>query len=222
MRRSKLKPRFQLALDIVTWEKAKQLASSLLDYVDIIEVGTPLILRYGLSIVTEIKSLVGEKKVFADTKIVDAGGWETEESLRSGADMVSVLAGASFFTLQEAKEVCRERGAQLVVDTIDFFFPCPEKMKEIREVNPDFLSLHLASDAFQKGESWLEVMEKSPFLREGGYSFMVAGGISAVSLPQIMKEVSPAVVVVGSAITNSPHPEEEAREIRRIIDEFEF
>jgi len=30
------------------------------------------------------------------------------------------------------------------------------------------------------------------------------------------------VVVVGSAITNSPHPEEEAREIRRIIDEFEF
>ncbi len=50
-----MKPRFQLALDIVTREKAKQLVSSLLDYVDIIEVGTPLILRYGLSIVTEIK-----------------------------------------------------------------------------------------------------------------------------------------------------------------------
>ncbi len=51
---------------------------------------------------------MGEKKVFADTKIVDAGGWETEESLRSGADMVSVLAGASFFTLQEAKKFARK------------------------------------------------------------------------------------------------------------------
>ncbi len=73
------------------------------------------------------------------------------------------------------------RKAQLVVDTIDFFLPCLKKMKEIREVNPDFLSLTLLLMLFRKGESWLEVMEKSPFLREGGYSFMVAGGISAAA-----------------------------------------
>ena len=217
-----MKPDFQLALDIVTREEATHLASSLLDYVDIVEVGTPLILRYGLSIVAEIKNIVGEKRVFADTKIVDAGRWETEEALKSGANMVSVLAGASLFTLQEAKEVCQERGAQLVVDIIDFFFPYPQKVQEIKEIDPDFLSLHLASDAFQRGESWLEVMEKSPFLSEKNFSFMVAGGISPATLPQIIKEISPAVVVVGSAITSSSHPEEIAKEIRRIIDEFEF
>ena len=49
---------------------------------------------------------------------------------------------------------------------------------------------------------------------------MVAGGISLSSLPRIIKEISPSVVVVGSAITNSPHPEEMAKEIREIIDEF--
>ncbi len=215
-----MKPYFQLALDIVTREEAKRLALSLLDYIDIIEVGTPLILRYGLSIVAEIKNLVGKKKVFADTKIVDAGSWETEEALKSGADMVSLLAGASFFTLREAKEVCQSRGARLVVDSIDFFFPCPQKVKEIKEIDPDFLSLHLASDAFHKGENWLEAMEKSPFLSEKGFAFMVAGGISLSSLPRIIKEISPSVVVVGSAITNSPHPEEMAKEIREIIDEF--
>ena len=134
--------------------------------------------------------------------------------------MVSLLAGASFFTLREAKEVCQSRGARLVVDSIDFFFPCPQKVKEIKEIDPDFLSLHLASDAFQRGESWLEVMEKSPFLSEKNFSFMVAGGISLSSLPRIIKEISPSVVVVGSAITNSPHPEEMAKEIREIIDEF--
>ncbi|MDI3542785.1 MAG: 3-hexulose-6-phosphate synthase [Candidatus Atribacteria bacterium] len=217
-----MKSYLQLALDIVTREEAKHLVSSLLDYVDIIEVGTPLILRYGLSMVTEIRKLGEDKKIFADTKIVDAGKWETGEALKSGADMVSVLAGASLFTLREAKEVCQERKAQLVVDTIDFFFPYPQKVKEIKEINPDFLSLHLASDAFQRGESWLAVMEKSPFLSEKNFSFMVAGGISPATLPQIIKEVSPAVVVVGSAITNSPHPEEITKEIRRIIDELEF
>ncbi len=89
-------------------EKAKQLVSSLLDYVDIIEVGTPLILHSQAFYSYRNKSLVGEKKVFADTKIASAGGWETEESLRSGADMVSVAGWCFFFHSAGGKEVCQE------------------------------------------------------------------------------------------------------------------
>lgn len=209
----------QLALDALSWEEAKKLARLLYREVDIVEVGTPLILRYGLQAVEAMKEIVGEKPVFADAKIVDAGRYETEMVLRSGADMVSVLAGASFSTLREAKEACLKSEAKLVVDTIDLAMPSPAKMEELKRINPHYVALHLASDLAQAGQSWEEAMRCSPFLQES-FAFMVAGGLRPESLSQVLTLLKPQVVVVGSAVTASPTPEEEIRRLKEVLHEL--
>ena len=112
---------FQIALDILTKEEVKDLLTpELLATVDIVEVGTPLIVRYGLSIVEQIKNWTNREKIlFADTKIVDAGHWETNEAISAGADLVSVLAGASSYTLEEVRDTAHSNQIKMVVDIID-------------------------------------------------------------------------------------------------------
>ena len=74
---------FQIALDILTKQEVRELLTSeMLNAVDIVEIGTPLIIQYGLLIVEQIKDWTkGDKILFADTKIADAGRWETNEAI---------------------------------------------------------------------------------------------------------------------------------------------
>lgn len=209
----------QLALDTLSLEEARDLVQRLRQEVDIVEVGTPMLLRYGLAAVSEIKNLVGEKPVFADAKIVDAGRYETGMVLSSGADMVSVLGGASLLTLKEAKEVCEEKGAQLVIDTIDLESPSPHRVEALWAVRPDYLVLHLPSDLAREGQSFEDIMRDSPFLQRP-FSFMVAGGLRRESLPGVLRVTRPHVVVVGSAVTASPSPEREVKLLREVLHEF--
>ncbi|MEN3186107.1 MAG: orotidine 5'-phosphate decarboxylase / HUMPS family protein [Atribacterota bacterium] len=211
--------RLQLALDTLSREEAKRLVQLLYQEVDIVEVGTPLLLRCGLKVVEEIKEIVGAKPVFADAKIVDAGRYETEMLLQSGANMVSVLAGASFSTLKEAKEICVKKQAELVVDTIDLPDPSPKRIEELRIISPDYVALHLASDLVQAGRSWEEVMPSSPFLQES-FAFMVAGGLRPESLPRVLTLLEPQIVVVGSAVTTSSNPQEEVKRLKEVLHEL--
>lgn len=214
-----MKVKLQVALDLVSRERARELTSILKDEVDILEVGTPLVLRYGLGIVKEMREMVApDQEILADIKIADAGQWESEQAFAQGATMVSVLAGASFQTLEEVKSICEKREGKMVVDLIDWALCDRDKIQVIQCIQPDYLSLHLSTDAVKKGASLLQLKNRFPFLPELALPLMVAGGVNRELLPSLLQEVRPQVVVVGSAVAGSPSPLEEVKEIRRIID----
>jgi len=214
-----VKAKLQVALDMVSREKGCELATLLQDEVDILEVGTPLVIRYGLGIVKEIRKVITtEREILADIKIADAGRWESEQAFAQGATMVSVLAGASFQTLEEVKSVCEKEKGKMVVDLIDWALCDRDKIQVIQCIQPDYLSLHLSTDAVKKGASLLQLKNRFPFLPELALPLMVAGGVNRELLPSLLQEVRPQVVVVGSAVAGSPSPLEEVKEIRRIID----
>ena len=215
---------FQIALDILTKQEAKKLLKpEVLSVVDIVEIGTPLIMRYGLSIVEQIKDWTkGDKILFADTKIADAGRWETNEAISAGANMVSVLAGASFDTLEEVRDATQLNQAKMVVDIIDLSLSDENKIKFIYSLCPDYLCIHLSTDVVKKGGSLLEFSRQSSFVSSRRLPLMVAGGIHSLNLPEILKSIRPAIVVAGSSITKAPNPKLEAQNMRRIIDETIF
>jgi 3-hexulose-6-phosphate synthase len=212
----------QIALDILTLEQVKSLLTpELLAVVDIVEVGTPLIIRYGLSMVEKVKSWTeGKKIIFSDTKIVDAGRWETREALSAGADLVSVLAGASTYTLEEVRDTAHSENAQMVVDIIDLSLTDHSKVSFLYSLRPDYLCIHLSSDAVKKGGSLLEFSQQLPFVSSRQLPLMVAGGINVTNLPVIVHDLEPAIVVAGSSLTGAQNPDGEAKKMRRIIDEF--
>ncbi|MCY7288092.1 MAG: orotidine 5'-phosphate decarboxylase, partial [Cryobacterium sp.] len=60
--------KLQVAMDVLTTDAALELAAKVAPYVDIIELGTPLIKAEGLRAVTAIKAAHPDKTVFADLK----------------------------------------------------------------------------------------------------------------------------------------------------------
>ena len=94
--------RLQFAMDTLTTESALDLAAKAAPYVDILELGTPLIKSEGLAAITAVKAAHPDKTVFADLKTMDAGELEADIAFSAGADLVTVLGVAGDSTIAGA------------------------------------------------------------------------------------------------------------------------
>ena len=65
--------KLQLALDEMKTEEAVKLVEKVEDYIDIIEIGTPICLDAGNDAVARLKKEFPDKEVLADCKIMDGG-----------------------------------------------------------------------------------------------------------------------------------------------------
>lgn len=65
----------QLALDLVDIPQAKEVVKQIEAYIDIVEIGTPVVINEGLRAVKEIKDAFPHLKVLADLKVMDAAGY---------------------------------------------------------------------------------------------------------------------------------------------------
>ena len=110
--------KLQLALDTMTIPQCLDILSLVAPDIDIIEIGTPLIIREGLSAVRQIRRAYPDKQILADLKIADAGAHEAQLGFDSGADLVTVLAAADKQTIQDAVKVAHQSGKQILVDLI--------------------------------------------------------------------------------------------------------
>ncbi len=88
------------------------------DDVDIIEVGTPFLIREGVNAIKAIKEKYPHKEVLADAKIMDGGHFESQLLFDAGADYVTVLGVTDVLTIQSCIRAAKEAGKQVVVDMI--------------------------------------------------------------------------------------------------------
>ena len=79
--------KLQMAVDPLSMAEALKLAERVQDVVDILEVGTPMIVRDGLHPVTAIRKSCPSLTVLADTKIAPF------RLVRIGTDLVCVILG---------------------------------------------------------------------------------------------------------------------------------
>lgn len=206
----------QLALDDIALDEALALVKSVQAYVDIIEVGTPMVMEYGMAPVRELKKLFPDKKVLADLKIMDAGEYEAEVALRAGADYITVLGVTDERTIQGCVKAARAHGGYVVADTI-----CVDdmrgKIRRLEELGVDFISVHTGVDQQAMGRTPLDDLK---VVREAVKTakVSVAGGISVKTLPAYQK-YDPEVVIIGSGITHADDPKEAAEKIYKLMKE---
>src|SRR5258708_8280446 len=86
--------KLQVAIDLLTTEEALALAAKVAPYVDIIELGTPLIKNMGSSVISAMKKAHPDKIVFADLKTADAGELEADIPFKPPPDLVPVMAAS--------------------------------------------------------------------------------------------------------------------------------
>ncbi len=192
--------KLQIALDLVRSEAALEMVSQIHDVIDVLEVGTPMILREGMLPVRLIKQKFPDVTVLADCKIVEGGDIESQDAFEAGADIVTVLAVSNDKTIQAVINKAKQYGKKVMVDMI-----CMDDVKarsvDLDRMGVNYICIHTAVDV-QSAEKtpFKELAEIMPLLKNAKAA--VAGGINMDTIP-LAREYGPEIVVVGSALTRS-------------------
>lgn len=209
------RPLLQLALDITTIDEAKAFVQELKDYVDMIEIGTPFILKYGIRPVEEIKRLYPLLPLLADFKIADAGEYESHMAFHAGADIVTVLAAAPDSTIQSVIKQALIDKKSVMVDTVGIH-DIAARVAKIDAMGVSYICAHTGLDEQIKGVSTLENLVQVKNNTKHA-KVAVAGGIKLSNLESIL-EKEPDIIIIGAGITSAEDRKSTAARIRKIID----
>ena len=194
-------PVLQIALDFMQLHRSIVISEEAVEGgADWIEVGTPLIKSEGTEAIRTFRKKYPGKKIIADTKTMDTGGFEVEIAAKAGADIITVLGLADDSTISEAVMVARKYGAEVEIDMINV----PDKVKraiEVEKLGVSYICLHMGIDQQMKGEEPpLDVLRK--VVAETKIPIAVAGGITAENAGDYVK-AGASIIIVGGGITKT-------------------
>jgi 3-hexulose-6-phosphate synthase len=205
--------KLQLAMDVLTLEAALELSGKVAEYVDIIELGTPLVKNAGLSAVTAIKEAHPDKLVFADLKTMDAGELEADIAFKAGADLVTVLGVADNSTITGAIQAGKAHGKGVVVDLIGVDDKAA-RAKEVTELGAAFVEMHSGLD--EQAQEGYDLNALLTAGKDAGVAFSVAGGVKLATIADVQASGAD-VAVVGGGIYSADDPAQAAKELRDAI-----
>jgi 3-hexulose-6-phosphate synthase len=185
-------------------------------FIDIAEIGTPLIYREGMNAVKTLRADYPNLTLLADLKIMDAGEEEAAIAFEAGADIVTVLGVAHDDTVSRAVTAARRSsgGKQVLVDMLQVN-DLVERGRELLALGVDYLCIHTAYDLQRSGATPFAHLQ---YLRAmlPDSPLAVAGGVKPDTLDSLLA-FKPEIVVVGGAITRAANPAEVARQIHERI-----
>lgn len=210
--------KLQIAFDDSTVEEMIRIGNEVREYVDIFELGTPLVYRFGVEGIKLLKREFPEKTILADFKIMDAGPFECDIAYSAGADITTVLAVSDDDTIRMSAEEAKRQNRELLVDMMNVE-NIKEKVEFLEEVGVDYICVHTGVDAQKRGENPMaELIEVKKHARNCRVS--IAGGVKVDTIADIASH-RPDVIIIGSGLTNVKNPAEAARKMREAVDSIE-
>ncbi len=227
--------KIQLALDTAKAQECVEIVDSVSGSVDIVEVGYPLLIQSGLSLVRSIKDAFPHIQVCADIKLhhsaYNSAYFTATRCIDEGADIVTVLGCGADHTIREVVRACNGRGASVTAD-LSGIRNMAKRAAELDEMGvgcviapTDFEDAGMAgtSDSFEPQGRLSRLMGEGPLdrARRVGESLSnaelgVVGNVN-VTNAQSVAAIRPGVVLVGRGILNSPDPAEAARALKEAL-----
>ncbi|RSK47872.1 3-hexulose-6-phosphate synthase [Bacillus canaveralius] len=204
----------QLALDLVNIPEAIELVREVEEHIDIVEIGTPVVINEGLRAVKEMKEAFPNLKVLADLKIMDAAGYEVMKASEAGADIVTILGAAEDESIKGAVEEAKKQGKKILVDMIAVK-DLQGRAKEVDALGVDYICVHTGYDLQAVGQNSFEDLATIKRVVKNAKT-AIAGGIKLETLPEVIK-AQPDLVIVGGGITGKEDRKAAAAEMQRLI-----
>jgi bifunctional enzyme Fae/Hps len=205
-------PYLQISLDNPSLESAKKVIAQLpgSDRI-IIEVGTPLIKRYGTRVISDLRQVAKDMFMVADLKTLDVGKVEADIAYEDTADAVVAAGLAPPETLDAFVHEAKRLGIYAVIDMLNVE-DVLEKLKSLKDF-PDIVILHRGIDQ-ESGRTC--GLERIKMIRQAfpnkKFLIAVAGGI----VPETAKEAleqGADILIVGRYVTQS-------KDIERAVRDF--
>ena len=194
----------QIALDFPTIEQA--IASARLGVeagVDILEVGTPLIVAQGVNTIGQLKRAFPDYPVLADYKTMDSGGKNTVLTHQQGGQYMTVCGNAPDETVRAAVAASKETGVKVVVDLIGCK-DVPARAALCERWGVDMLYLHYGADqrradANRDSTQWLDDVLAAVSIPVGVGTFGAEDGARAAAR-------GAALVAIGHPVITAADP----------------
>lgn len=211
-------PYVQIALDAPDIEAVKKVVSKLPQSDRILfEIGTPLLKRYGMKVIKEIRKIAKDAFVIADLKTLDVGQIEVDMAFNDTADAVVVSGLASKSTIDKFIYESKRIGIYSSVDMMEVKDPL-SVLKSLEEV-PDIVILHRGIDAESSDKTRWQIIESiKKELPDKKILFSVAGGIREDTAKEALKKGAD-ILIVGRYITQSKDVEKAARGLLNLVGE---
>ncbi|MFO1050174.1 MAG: 3-hexulose-6-phosphate synthase [Geminicoccaceae bacterium] len=206
--------KLQLALDDISLSDALRLVEQIEDCLDIVEIGTPMIIEEGLAPVRAMKARFPGIEVLADLKIMDAGALESRQGFAAGADYVTVLGVTDLATIEGCLGAAEQYGRTVVVDMI-CVADMAQRIAQLERIGVRALAVHTGVDQQAAGRTPLDDL-KLMKAHSAASRIFVAGGITLATLPHYLAEGAD-VAIVGGGICQADDPVRAARELHELI-----
>jgi len=212
-------PYLQISLDIPDLGRNKKIIASLprSDRI-ILELGTPLIKRYGTKVISELREIARDVFFVADLKTLDVGKVEADLAYEETADAVVAAGLAPVETLNAFIHEAKRLGIYAAVDMLNVQDPI-KKLRTLKEF-PDIVVLHRGIDQETGRTLGLElIQELRRTFEDKRFLIAVAGGI----VPETAKEAlekGADILIVGRYVTQSKDVERAVRELLKLTPEM--
>lgn len=204
-------PYLQISLDNPDLERAKKVIAQVpgSDRI-IIEVGTPLIKRYGTRAMNDLRQASKDAFMVADLKTLDVGKVEVDIAYEDTADAVVASGLAPPETLDSFVHEAKRLGIYGIIDMLNVE-DIPTKLKSLKEF-PDIVILHRGIDQETGRTCGLEriklIKETFP---DKKFLIAVAGGIVPETAKEAL-ELGADIIIVGRYVTQSKDIERSVRD----------
>ena len=195
----------------------------------IIEIGTPLLKKYGVEAIKQIREFSNESFMVADLKTLDVGKLEVDFAFDATADAVVASGLASISSIDKFILEAQRLGIYAFIDTMEVENPIA-KLSQLKQI-PDVVILHRAIDAeaaasgtneAQKA-AWQNIpkikeLYKDKKLASGKDRVLVAvaGGIDQRSASYAI-DMGADILIIGRFITSAKDVKNAMRQVLNIL-----
>ncbi|HLN45812.1 MAG: bifunctional 5,6,7,8-tetrahydromethanopterin hydro-lyase/3-hexulose-6-phosphate synthase [Chloroflexota bacterium] len=204
-------PYLQISLDNPDLERAKKVIAQVpgSDRI-IIEVGTPLIKRYGTRAMNDLRQASKDAFMVADLKTLDVGKVEVDIAYEDTADAVVASGLAPPETLDSFVHEAKRLGIYGIIDMLNVE-DIPTKLKSLKEF-PDIVILHRGIDQETGRTCGLERIKLiKEIFPDKKFLIAVAGGIVPETAKEAL-ELGADIIIVGRYVTQSKDIERSVRD----------
>jgi len=207
--------KLQLALDTADLAVGLELAGKTAMHVDVIEAGTPLLIREGIRAIRELRRRFRGRPIVADIKVIDAGEPIAELAFAAGATIVTVLGCASDEVVKKVVHSARRYEGMVMADSLSVK-DIGRRAYELRLLGVNSLCLNRRGlkETKNRDERIRIIEELVPTIDLPVY---LAGGIDMPELVSL-RHLPLAGVIVGAAIAEADSPGDAAKKMRAILD----
>jgi len=211
-------PYLQIALDITSINRIKEMIIKEIPKSDrlILEAGTPLIKKYGVRVLRELREVAPDIFIIADLKTLDVSKVEVDLAYEETADAVVCAGLATTESINKFIYEAKRLGIYAIVDLMNV----DDIIGKLKTIDgfPDVLIFHRGIDTEEAGgkSRWELIKEIKQEFSDKKFLVAVAGGIRPGNTKDAL-EKGADIVIVGRYITQARDVEKSVRDFLKTI-----